>query len=435
MISRLLATPLRCFSQSILLAFAAALLCAGSVRAQTLPPSEPPPAEAPVVSPPAKSSVPIRPYGILWSAVFATQPVQSYGLPTTNAPTAAVNRAIYAHPDDALLSFQVQQTRVGLVVGEGTAFRGTLEVDFIHFEQSSPIAQAFPRLRIALLEWQVNARNRLFAGQGWDLFGNATGSLLSHSFNLVGTLFQAGNIGFLRQHIGWAGRFDALELSAAVGLAGVNTGPSFNNLEESTTPTGAVRVMYHLPDTLGVFGISALGTALRFNQQETIEHRAAGGANLFTDLTLASLNVHGELYFAQNLANTGALNLGQGRYGQSMRDAGGYLSAKLTLGRHAFTAMYGFAAVLNPSDLVPGYTPATSGATPAPAVANTAAGPGMRYNTSAHVGYWYSPLKGLSIVLEPYVYLTRFALAAQDAGNVRSKNASWGASLGAMYQF
>jgi hypothetical protein len=195
--------------------------------------------------------------------------------------------------------------------------------------------------------------------------------------------------------------------------------------------------MYHLPGSRGVFGVSGIGTALRFTQGDDKERRAAGGANLFADLTFGDFNLHGELYFAQNLANTGALNLSQGRYGQSMRDAGGYLSGKLTLGKHAITAMYGYAAVLNPSNLVPGYTPATMGANGATvaAVANTAAGPGMRYNMSGHVAYWFSPLKGLSIVVEPYVYATRYAQAAMDRGNVDPRNVSWGASFGSMYQF
>ena len=58
---------------------------------------------------PAAPAVPFRAYGILWSAVFGTQPVQSYGLPTANAPTSAVNPAIYAHPHGGVRSFQVQQ--------------------------------------------------------------------------------------------------------------------------------------------------------------------------------------------------------------------------------------------------------------------------------------------------------------------------------------
>ena len=74
----------------------------------------------------------MRAYGILWATLWATQPVQSYGYATATAPTSAANPGLYAHPDKTLLTFQVQQTRAGLVVGEGTPVRGTLEVDFIH---------------------------------------------------------------------------------------------------------------------------------------------------------------------------------------------------------------------------------------------------------------------------------------------------------------
>ena len=69
------------------------------------------------------------------------------------------------------------------------------------------------------------------------------------------------------------------------------------------------------------------------------------------------------------------------------------------------------------------------------ATANTALGPGMDHNMTAHVGYGFSPLKGLTIFLEPYVYATKFKLAAVDVGKVESTNVSWGAQGGSMYVF
>jgi hypothetical protein len=98
--------------------------------------------------------------------------------------------------------------------------------------------------------------------------------------------------------------------------------------------------------------------------------------------------------------------------------------------------MLGYAAVLNPSDVQPGYTPASrvAGRT-APLAVNLATAPGIKNNLSAHVGYWYSPLRGLSFVAEPFVYDTSFALAATDKGHVASRNVSWGASLGSIFQF
>jgi hypothetical protein len=397
-----------------------------------------PQASQPTPNAPANPTVPVRAYGILWAGVFATQPVQSFGPPTTVAPTSAVNPAIFAHPHEGLLSFQVQQTRAGIVVGEGTPFKGTLEIDFVHFDQSSPLAQAYPRIRVALLEWKVTETQKLFMGQTWDIFGNASApQLLSHSFNLVGTLFLAGNIGFQRQQVGWAGNFGNFELAAAVGLQGANTGPIYNNIELSAVPTGSARIMYHVPGSPSVFGISGIGTSLRFSDGPDAQRRGAGGGQLFADLTFGGLNLHSELYAAQNLANTGALNLGQGRFGQDVQDVGGYISCKYTLGRHAFTAMYGAAAVLRPSDVVPGYTPAarTADGTLVAPVPHTAAGPGIVRNMSAHVAYWWSPVKGLSIVLEPYVYATRYKLAPSDVGRVDAENVAWGGSFGSMFQF
>src|SRR4029453_14194986 len=126
-------------------------------------------------------------------------------------------------------------------------------------------AQAFPRIRIGLLEWHYAENQKVFIGQTWDIFGNATGpQLLSHSFNLVGTMFQAGNIGFMRHQLGWSGRFRDIEIASALGLQGINTGPSFNNVEQSFTPTGSARVMLHL-DEKSVIGISGIATSLRFS--------------------------------------------------------------------------------------------------------------------------------------------------------------------------
>lgn len=411
------------------LTLVSALATSGVAFAQT------PPVAAPPAAPQATAvvaGVPIRVSGILHAAVIGTQGVQSFGYPTAVAATSAANPAVLADPSAPELSFQVQQTRLGILVGDGAAFRGQVEVDFAHFDQSSPTTQAFPRLRIASLEWRPSATQRLFIGQTWDLFGNATGpQLLSHSFNLVGTMFQAGNIGFMRHQLGWSGRFGLVELSAAVGLQGANTGPTFNNIESSFTPTGSARVMFHLSPQR-VIGFAGLGTSLRFTSGALEERTLALGGVVFADLAFGRLSLHAEAYLAQNLANLGALDLSQGRFGRDLVDAGGYLSAKLTLGAHALTAMAGVAAVLDPSAVAPGYT---AGAMGAQGVANPGAGPGITRNVSAHLGYWFSPLPGLSIALEPYVYATRFALASADVSRLSADRVAFGAMLGSMFQF
>ncbi|MFO0682238.1 MAG: hypothetical protein U0234_09305 [Sandaracinus sp.] len=379
------------------------------------------------------AGIPIRVTGIVHASVYGSQAVQSFGNATSVAPTSALNPALLgSQADQPVLSFQVQQSRFGLTLGEGTPFRGIAEIDFVHFDQSSPVAQAFPRIRILQLEWHPDEHHRIFVGQGWDIFGNAIGpQLLSHSANLVGTMFQAGNIGFMRQQLGWEGRFGDVAVALAVGMQGSNTGPTFNNLEESFTPTGAARVMVYVASN-SVVGVSGLATAPRFTDAPTGTdvRTAAYGGELFADVTFGSLNLHAEAYVTQNLANTGALNLAQGWLQctgmgatrscalRDVADAGGYLSARLNLGEWSITAMAGFAGVLRPSEVAPGYTSAAA-ATPAHIVASPAtavgtaspgAGPGMVWNASGHVGVWFSPMRGLSFVLEPYFYFTRFVM-------------------------
>lgn len=392
-----------------------------------------PPAPAPTA---AGARYPIRAYGMLWSSVFATQGVQSYGMPTAVAPTAAVNPALLADPDRGLLSFQVQQTRVGIAVGEGRPVGGTLEVDFVHFDQSSPTVQAYPRIRIAQLEWRPTERQRVFLGQSWDLFGNTNGPLLSYSHNLVGTLFQAGNVGFMRHQVGWSGRFGDAEVAAAVGMQGANTGPVYNAIEQGHTPTGSVRFMWHLPAEHGVVGASVLGTSLRFTDPAgDVERRMALGGVVFSELRFDHIDVRGEAYVAQNLANLGVLDLAQGRFGADVQDLGGFVTFRYTHGDHALTAMVGGAVVLHPSDVVPGYVAASAGPPTVAAAPNLAAGPGITRNVTAHIGYWYSPARGFSLVAEPFVYATRFALAASDAGVVPDHNVSWGGSIGGLFSF
>jgi hypothetical protein len=381
------------------------------------------------------AGVPVRLTGIVHARVEFTQGVQSFDNATPVAPTSAVNPAVLTDPDAPNLSFQVQQTRLGMQIGDASTFRAIVEIDFTHFDQSSPTVQAFPRIRIGLLEWQPAPGQRLFLGQTWDIFGNATGpQLLSHSFNLVGSLFRAGNIGFMRQQLGWTGRFDGVELSLAAGMQGANTGPTFNNLEQSLVPTGAARVMFHYGDRQ-VIGASVIATALRYTSADDAELRPAFGAVAFTDSQLGTFSLHAELYVAQNLAGTGTLNLGAGRFGHDVLEVGGYVSGREQMGEHAVTGGAGFAGIVR-GDVVPGYTPANPMGTPPTTLGalTPATGPGILWNTSAFLGYWYSPLPGLSLVIEPSFFITRFAIDPRDS-TLADVRVSSGLRGGAMFQF
>jgi len=418
---------------TILLALAStASLARAQQRTDGGVPAPPPIPPAPASAPSTTLPIPVRATGILHTGVIASNGVDSFAYPTAVAVTAAANPALLSAPDDPFLSFQVQQSRAGLIIGEGTPVKAQLEVDFVHFDTSSPTVQASPRLRIANIEWTPSVGQRVFLGQSWDLYA----PINSHSFNLVGTLFNAGNSGFMRHQLGWIGRFGALELAVAAGLQGANAGPTLNNIERAATPTGSVRVGYYVSPT-SWFGISGIGSSLRFTSGTQEERRPALGGAAFGDFTFGVLNLRAELYVAQNLGNMGSLTLGTGRFGQSVADAGGFVSAKATLGAHTLSAMFGIAAALTPSSVVPGYTPSTDnmGVTNA-ASASPSSGPGIDRNLAAHVAYAFSPVHGLQIFIEPFLYATRYHLAANDlAQNMKPDRLALGAELGMLYTF
>lgn len=414
---------------------------AEAAREPTEPSAPVPPAPAPAPvspappAPPAPApSIPIRASGILWGAVIVTNGVQSFSFADAVAVTAAVNPALPGNLDAPNLTFQVQQTRIGVILGDGAQLRGQIEVDFVHFESSSPTVQAYPRLRIALAEWIPAEGHRLFLGQTWDIFS----PLNAHTINLVGNMFWAGNSGFMRHQLGWEGTFGDAKLALAAGFQGANTGPTFNNLEQSMTPTGAARFTYRLGSN-GSIGASAIATALRFTATDPMtmmaleERRLALGGNLFADLTFGPLSLRLEGYIAQNLANMGALTLGMGRFGSDVADAGGYVSTRLTLEQHALTATFGIAGVLTAASLVPGYVVGTGPTDPSRL--DGARGPGVEWNVTGHVGYVFTPLPGLQLMLEPYLYVTRHRLDAADVGRVSPERIALGVQVGSMFTF
>lgn len=406
---------------------------AAAIPAPLAPPAAPQgPKAAP--PPPATSSFPIRATGIVRTAAVITTGVQSFSYPTAAAITAAANPALLADSGDLLLSFQAQQTRAGVIVGEGTPVKGLIELDFVHFDTASPTVQAFPRLRMGLVDWTVAPGQRVFLGQTWDIYAPVN----THSFNFVGNLFNAGNTGFMRQQLAWIGRFGAVEVAAAAGMQGANAGATFNNIERSVTPSVSARLGYYLAPT-SWFGVSAIASSLRLTSGTDQERRMAFSANAFGDLTFGAISVRTEAYVAQNGANLGLLNLGAGRFGTDVMDGGGFVSVKASSGAHSVALMGGMAAAMDAAKVVPGYTPGAvpAGTTkPVIGVAAPAAGPGIESNATLHLSYSFSPVRGVQLVVEPYLYSTRYKLAASDTAlHVKADASAYGVECGALYSF
>ena len=112
----------------------------------------------------------VKVYGLVKPTIIVGNGAESYGFSNYSAITAAANPLFFPNPDDLSLSFQAAQSRFGVLVGESLPARATIELDFIHFDQSSPVQGAFPRVRLAFVDWNMNENNRLVLGQNWDLF-------------------------------------------------------------------------------------------------------------------------------------------------------------------------------------------------------------------------------------------------------------------------
>lgn len=391
------------------------------LAAQT-PAMVPPPTPAPPTPDPPL----FKAYGIIKPEFIVANGVETFGRNTLVAPTAAANPITDPNHDEWALSFQLQQTRVGLKVGEGTDLQGRIEIDFVDpsFSQSSPIQGTRPRLRLAYISYKPGAAHTIMFGQNWDIFS----PLNPLTMNLVGASFQAGNSAFLRPQLAYTyGRGEGVEISAAIGLRGQNTGPALNLLEYGLVPSFSLQAGYRIGKAW--FGGSVIFSSEMTNQDPR-EYNASVAGNLFANLPVSDwLSLVMEAYMGRNTNALGLLTLGTGI---TVMDAGGYISANFKFAKiHGVWVTVGGAGVLNPDDLALGYTPATED-TPATRVGIG----GMLSNVNLRATYLITPKPGLDFYLEPFLFLTKHELDADDDPDGSLANrAAPGGQLGAKYSF
>jgi hypothetical protein len=399
----------------------AALFPALDAMAQTAPAASSDPAPAPPAAPI------IRPYAwIKPTVVVSGSPVESFGQPNASAVTAAGNPVLNTI-DEAGWTFQVAQSRLGFWFAEKSPVRGQFELDFIDFTKSSPTTQALPRLRIAKVEWALSDSTLLIAGQDWDLFQPVN----PYTVDIVAVAFQAGNTAFMRQQAKLLWKNDSLEVGAAVGLAGINATARVSSPELSV-PSFAARAALILGAT-GRIGISAIGTSWRFAPDAPTERKAfAGSVGLYGDVTPAErFNIRYEAYFGRNLANMGALSLGQGNATNDLDEVGGFLSSKYGFtDAHALYGLVGLAQVLNDEDVVAAYAP--------PAMAGGAAtvagtGPGMKSNLTARLGYEFRLDKSVAVMAEGFFFKSEHVIGATEAATIDGDVTAVGGELGIFF--
>ena len=379
----------------------------------------------------------VRIYGVVNTRIVVSSgAVESFSQPNASAISAAGNPVFSNEPDDARYSFQAAQTRFGLWVNEKGSLRGHVELDFIDFAKATPTVASMPRLRIAIAEYAFSPGHTLALGQDWDLHA----PMNTHSINMVGNLFQAGNAGFMRQQLRYVYSGTGVELGAALGFPAANITPKDAALELGSLPTLALRAAYKAGKNK--VGVSALGAALPFGRGTDQARRAfAFSTVLYTELfPTANTNIRAELNFGQDAANLGMLTLAQGNVAEDVREVGGWVSVRQALtSEHALYAMVGTEHVLNRDDLAPSYTyaaPPTDGTPPAFSTATLAGtGPGIRDNTTVRVGYEFKPVTTTSIILEGFGYRTHHRLQAVDEGRANAVRHAYGVETGVLLSF
>jgi hypothetical protein len=369
-------------------------------------------------------------YGIIKPEIIVgAAGVETFGKAIPVAPTAAAHPIADPNYNQAFSSFQLQQSRFGMKIGEGKPLSGKIEIDFIDdaFSHSSPIQGAGMRLRLAYVTYKFGPAHSLMVGQNWDVFS----PLNALTMNLVGNSFQAGNVAFLRPQVAYTyGTGEGIEITGAIGLRTQNTGATMNFVETGLLPTFALQAGYKKGKNW--FGASGI-----FGAEETVAnprtYNVAVAANLFANLVLnEKITLIVEGYFGKSTNSLGLLALGSGA---NVLDAGAYVAGKFQFTKvHGALVTLGAAGVFNPAELSAGYTAAVLGP---PAVAATRVGlGGIESNINLRATYVLSPMEGLQFYAEPYLFVTRFRLAALDdpTGSLANRTA-FGVQVGTRYNF
>ena len=274
-------------------------------------------------------------YGfIFFYGNYADKAVMSFGKENFNGVTA-VKRQVNASDSNSRWGFSPYATRIGFEHSLDKKMKGVAEIDFIDFDQSQGNVSVRPRLRQLFLSYKPADQFEIFAGQMWDIFA----PLKPHTFNLIGKLFQQGDLGWQREQLGFKySPFQSLELSLALGVTGKNTNSyPVIDVEFNSTPTLGTQVKF-TPIANMDFYASFLVTNLKYRQSGIDSTRdntyldynlntlynvnmlpynsapqsaASGGAALGMDLNFLDkrLNLRTEMNYGRNTANLNSLGL------------------------------------------------------------------------------------------------------------------------------
>jgi hypothetical protein len=346
------------------------------------------------------------------AAIYSDSPMASYQNLNLTAPTHALPASIIRE-QGSRLSFQTQQTRIGLGMNKGPTI-GRLEFDFVDFSKASPTTQMVPRVRIASITHRWD-QYILIAGQDWDLFSPVGGL----AFNYIGNYFLAGNTGFMRPQAIIMQNTPNWEMGMAIGMAGANPGLVDADLERGKSPSYAFR-WGHLGSNYRL-GMSFIYSALAFYEAEP-RRRDAHGQNIYFEQSFSWGELRSEIYYGQNLANLGTLSLGRGDHEVNVREYGGFISSSVRLNeRQSILAGAGFARIDNHMALPP-FSMRTD---------ETIENLGIRENQVTRIGHEYRINDDLSVNTEA----TRFKTVSKIAQGLYKRSFAHTIETGLLLRF
>lgn len=330
---------------------------------------------------------------------YGSDTIASFGNNNTSASTEAGAPSGRSH-----LSFQSQQSRFGVKINVSSDVRGKVEVDLLDATKSSPTVASVPRIRIAKIEYDPMENLTIFAGQDWDLFS----PLNPFGYNFVGGEFRSGNAGFMRQQIGVTAKpFRNGEAAASIGFASPNGLANEQAQELEKKPAYSARVAY----VLGKFRTGLSGIYSQngyFNQlvgtttSTLATNRASYAGNFFAEYAIGAFEVKGEAYHGQNPANINLLTIGQGTAAApSLKETGGYVSAKYKFEKVSIWTTLGMAAVHDGAEVIND--------------ASTKGFKGMQSNRAFKVGADYGLTDKLRVFYEVSFFRTKYVAGAEHA--------------------
>jgi len=330
----------------------------------------------------------VEPYGFLKSsAMYATEGLASFNNINLSAPTHAVAQTRTVD-EESRMSFQAQQSRIGVNLKKENNLSAKFEFDFIDFNKSSPTTQMNPRVRIATVTYQWD-NQKVVVGQDWDLFSPVN----AYTFDYVGNYFMAGNTGFMRQQAQYYITSGQMEYGAALGMAGNNPGTTDADLEIAKSPSYSARVSYNLEQ--GRVGLSAIYARLHFEANDSTHD--AYGANFYVEKKWSELGLKSEAYYGQNMANIGTLAIGKGTSTNDVKEYGANLTVNYQVSpKHIPFGGIGFARADNRREVTAFALNAT----------NQITSPGVLSNLLARVGHEYQVTPDFSWINEVSRYET-----------------------------